>query len=542
MAVRKYSIREVAGLLVRRRWMLLVPLTLGAALAPVLARYAPERYRSDALIVVVPQQVPDNYVQPTVSESVASRLPAITDQILSRNTLERIIEEMDLYPEERRRWVMEDVVARMRRDVTTTAVGRQVDSFRISYVSDSPEKARLVTDRLARLYMDQNSADRSNQANMTSEFLDAQLAQAKQRLVEQEERLEAYRKVNAGQLPSQMQSNLQAIQNLNVQLQAVHDATNRAEERRLLIERQLADARALQVTAPPEPVVATTPDGTPAISTARQLETARARLTMLLQRNTPDHPDVTTLRRVVQELETRQATEMAAAAAEGTPARVITPQELSQQRRTSDLEAQLDVVKYQIASNQSDVVRLQERIAGYQAKVDAVPTRESELVELTRDYATMQAAYTDLLMKRENAVIAANLEHRRIGEQFRLVDAASRPERPDNQYQRLAIMSSGAVAGLLLGVLLTGVLELRDSSFRRPEEVTAALSIPVLASIPVMASRRERRRAVWRRGVVDVGGLAVVLLAIVVLAGWRLHIWQGDWPSSLTALLSAGVS
>jgi succinoglycan biosynthesis transport protein ExoP len=201
--------REIAGLVVKRRWMLLVPFAVGAALAPVLARYAPERYRSEALIVVVPQQVPDNYVQPTVSESVASRLPAITDQILSRNKLEQIIHELDLYPAERLRWVMEDVVARMRQDVATTAVGRQVDSFRISYVSDSPEKARLVTDRLARLYMDQNSADRSNQANMTSEFLDAQLAQAKQRLIEQEERLEQYRRANAGQLPSQMQSNRQ---------------------------------------------------------------------------------------------------------------------------------------------------------------------------------------------------------------------------------------------------------------------------------------------------------------------------------------------
>ena len=79
MAVRKYSLQEVAGLLVKRRWVLLVPVAIGAALAPVLARYAPERYRSEALIVVVPQQVPDNYVQPTVSESVAQRLPAITD-------------------------------------------------------------------------------------------------------------------------------------------------------------------------------------------------------------------------------------------------------------------------------------------------------------------------------------------------------------------------------------------------------------------------------------------------------------------------------
>ena len=68
-------------------------------------------------------------------------------------------------------------------------------------------------------------------------------------------------------------------------------------------------------------------------------------------------------------------------------------------------------------------------------------------------------------------MIAANLERRQIGEQFRLVDAASRPERPYNQRERLAIMASGAAAGLVLGLLAVGLLEYRDSSFRRAEEV-----------------------------------------------------------------------
>ena len=76
-------------------------------------------------------------------------------------------------------------------------------------------------------------------------------------------------------------------------------------------------------------------------------------------------------------------------------------------------------------------------MADYQAKVDVVPTRESELVELTRDYSTLQAAYTSLLTKREDSKIAANLERRQIGEQFRILDPASLPERPYNQTQRM---------------------------------------------------------------------------------------------------------
>ena len=107
------------------------------------------------------------------------------------------------------------------------------------------------------------------------------------------------------------------------------------------------------------------------------------------------------------------------------------PKRLSR-REFGDFEAELAVIDYQLAANRNESARLKQTITDYQAKVDAVPSRESELVELTRDYGTMQAAYASLLMKREDSMIAANLERRQIGEQFRLVDAASRPERPYN--------------------------------------------------------------------------------------------------------------
>lgn len=523
MAARKYSPDEITAVIVRRRWWLLVPLAIGLALAPVLSRYAPERYRSEALILVIPQQVPDAYVRPTVNESVAGRLPALTEQILSRSRLELIIQEMNLYPAERTRWVMEDVVQRMRRDVKTEVVGgREINAFRVSYESDSPERARRVTERLSSLYIDRNQEDRANQANQTSDFLETQLTLAKQRLIEQEKRLEDYRRANAGQMPEQLQGNLQAIQSTNMRLQAVNEAANRAQERRLLLERQIADTMAAPLTQPA--VVAVGPGETPILpSAARQLEAQQARLTFLLQRNTPDHPDVVALKRTIEELTVRAQAEAESEAAAPGVARPATPEEAAREKRLLELKAQLDVLDLQLSANRTEQARLNQTIVEYQAKVDAMPTRQSELVELTRDYSTMQTAYASLLMKRQDSVIAANLEVRRIGEQFQIVDPASRPERPYNQRQRLTIMSSGAAAGLLLGVLVVGLLEYRDSSFRSAEEVVAALEIPVLASIPVMVSDRERRVA-RRRGLMkDAAGTVVLLGAVLVVVLWRLQ-------------------
>jgi hypothetical protein len=143
-------------------------------------------------------------------------------------------------------------------------------------------------------------------------------------------------------------------------------------------------------------------------------------------------------------------------------------------------------------------------------------------VELTRDYSTLQTAYASLLMKRQDSVIAANLERRQIGEQFKLLDVASLPQKPYNQTQRLAVVFSGALGGLALGALIVGLLEYRDSSFRMEDEVVKALSLPVLALIPVMVSDREFRSARRRRWAADVAGTAVLLAACAVVVLWRL--------------------
>ena len=176
---RTFTPEDAIRAIVSRRWVILVPFAIGIAAAPILARYAPEKYRSETLILVVPQRVPDSYVKATVTESVEDRLPSITDQILSRSRLERIIQEMDLYKVERTKQVMEDVVAKMRSDVNVAIAAKDVDSFRVSYVSHNAETARKVTERLASLYIEQNVTDRRTQADSTSQFLDGAIGRRK---------------------------------------------------------------------------------------------------------------------------------------------------------------------------------------------------------------------------------------------------------------------------------------------------------------------------------------------------------------------------
>jgi polysaccharide biosynthesis transport protein len=515
---RNYTPEEIWNLIVRYRWTILLPIAVGIAAAPLLGRFAPLRYRSEAMILVVPQQVPDKFVQPTVVESIEDRLPAITAQILSRARLERIILDMDLYKQERSRQVMEDVVQKMRtRDIETTPTAEEISAFQIGYISNDPETARRVTERLQSLYIEQNSRDRALQAESTNQFLGTQLEDAKRRLSEQEKRLEEYRRRHAGQLPSQLQGNMQQQQHAQLQLQALNEATNRAEERRLRAERDLSAAKAIPIVAPSQPQTLEA-----GATTAQLLDAERQRLAALTQRYTSNHPSIAESQRRITELTAQMENETPLSARGVAPERLTTA-EATQQRRILELQAEIEVIDKTLSTNRDEAARLRRVIGDYQAKLDIVPTRESELVELTRDYNALNAAYTELLLKKENAAIAANLERGQIGEQFKILDEASLPERPYNTLQRWAVLSSGAIAGLLLGLAVVGLREYRDSSFRSKDEVMAALSLPVLASIPVMVSDRERQTTTRRAWAMDIGGSAVLLTAIVVVVVWQLR-------------------
>jgi capsular polysaccharide biosynthesis protein len=175
-----------------------------------------------------------------------------------------------------------------------------------------------------------------------------------------------------------------------------------------------------------------------------------------------------------------------------------------------------------IQAKEAEERRLRDALAGYQARIATVPTRETELVELTRDYETLRQVYTNLLAKSENARVAANLERRQIGEQFKLLDPPRQPERPISP-NRAQIDTVGALAGLGFGLGLVVLLEYRDRTLRTESDVLAALHLPVLALVPRMNGVVERRRLRWRRGVV---GIALVGMVLAAGVGWKFGFIQ----------------
>ena len=144
---------------------------------------------------------------------------------------------------------------------------------------------------------------------------------------------------------------------------------------------------------------------------------------------------------------------------------------------------------------------------------------------MTRDYESLRTAYNELFRKSEDAKVAANLERRQIGEQFKVLDIARIPERPFSP-NRTQFYLGGLFGGLAVGVGLVGLLEYRDSTLRTDHDVVTALALPVLATIPAIITRDDRQMARRRRLAVAAVGIAVVGLAGAGFVAWRLNLLQ----------------
>ena len=527
---------SVLKLLRRKRWWLIVPTFAGVLGGLLYSRSQPSLYRSDAVIQVVPQRVPESYVSSTVTERVEDRLRALSQQVLSRTQLEKLVVDFNLFPAERQRMPLEDVIIKMAGRVrieplTTGQSSRrdtQSEAFRVSFDYENPIVAQKVVEQLARYFVDTNLKDRNTQAEQTSTFLEAQLTDARGRLEAQEQKLKVFRERHSGRLPTQMQTNMQAIQNTQMALQGVVGSLETDRSRKLMLERLYADASAEVAAGAAAPVAAPAPGAAlPANAPPQQkLEVARTQLAQMETRLSPKHPDIGRMKRVIEDLEKQ----VAAAEAQrpvspdsgqaGPPA---TSEEARRRDQLREMRAEIEGLTRQIEFKESEERRMRALITEYQGRLEAVPGIESEWISLTRDYDTLQETYRQLLAKSENSKMAASLETRQIGERFNILDSPRVPLKPHSP-NRLQINLAGSAAGLGLGLLLIGLAYFRDNTMKSEADVLGAIDLPVLVLLPFVSTAEDLARAARRKRLVT-AAVVVVTVATAAMA-WYLRLWK----------------
>lgn len=486
---RDLTMEDYTDILKRRVWLILLSASILLALGIALSYVVSPKFESQTLILIEQQKIPEDYVKPVVEQDLNSRLASMKEQILSRSRIEPIINRFNLFANGKAN--MDDRVQMTQKAIGIKSIpaGQSggMPGFYISFTAQDPHVAQQVCAEITSLFINENQNAREASAKGTTEFLRQQLADSKKNLDDQDAKLAAFQQRYFGMLPEQEQSNSNTLQAFTTQLNAVTQALGRQQQDVTFLQTMVA-----QQTQDNQN------DG--AVASGVLVDERKTELKNLIQQRqaleaqyTPDHPDVVEVSRKIATLQAqiaRAATEPATFA----PSTVTRPDPPQLQQ----LKAQLHAAQQALAEGKQEQARLGGQIRSYESRIESTPQVEAQYKEITRDHQSALDFYNSLLKKMNDSSMATALEQHQQGEQFRVMDAANLPASPTSP-NRLSFAAGGLAAGLILGLLLAGLFEYRDTSLRNERDVWAFTKLPTLALISHVDGlpQPEKHRGRW---------------------------------------------
>jgi polysaccharide chain length determinant protein (PEP-CTERM system associated) len=500
------SVQKLLQVAIRRRWWVLIPasvIALGACLASLLL---PDRYESKATILVERQEVSERYITPNTTVDVREALLSMAEAILSQTQLLRIIDEFNLYPEEKKGLAPEQVAELMRSHIKIEPLRKigepqNLNIFTISFAGVNPHEAHEVTTKLTNLFIEESDKSRGEQSKGTTNFLSGELQTAANDLKQQESRVREFKMQYLGELPQQEQGNLAILTGLHSELQNTMANLARARQQQAYLESLLS-----QYENMPAGQLAASGTGAPSLQDTIRAELTRLRKekTDLLAQYTEKYPDVVKVDQQISQTEALLAasTQAPKPTKEGTvPENSKSVRPVESNTTIAQVKSQLEANRLEIQNASEDAKQKEAQIADYQRRLNLTPVREAQMAELLRGYDQAKQYYDDLSSKKTQSELATGLEIRQQAQRFNIIDPPSLPTIPSNS-QRVKISLAGLGLGIAVGVALAFLVDATDHSLRDEQELSTTFSFPLLLGVPMLLSKvDERRRS--RRAVLE---------------------------------------
>ena len=472
------SITDAKRVLRKYWWLLPICTVVMGALGYAATRVLPKKYTSETTVLVQQPVVSADYVKPVESDDLNMRLASMQTQVLSTPRLQPIIEKLNLYPDQRGKASMDDLIGQLQKAITVKLLEPMAGSygrapgFHVSVTFAQPEQAQQICNEVTSMFMEQNAQRRMEQSQKTTEFMGQELQVAKAKLDEQDAKLAQFKRQYLGTLPEEEQSNLSLLEGMNTQLAAATQAVSRAQEDKAINETLLSQQEASWK--------ATLNGGLQNPDTVeQQLAYLQQQLSTMLLRYTPDYPDVIKLKSQIESLKKQ----IAADQGPKTPPTVSTTAKLHEPAQLQELRTRVKQDDLNIEDLTKRQHQIQDQIRVLEGRVQASPMVEQQYKELTRDHDTAQGIYNDLLRKQSDSSIAKDLEHQQESEVFQELDPPSYPSTPS--FPKLILfLPGGLAAGLALGAAILYLLAMLDTAMYSERDVENGLKLPVLVSVP----------------------------------------------------------
>ncbi|PIE64716.1 MAG: hypothetical protein CSA26_06655 [Desulfobacterales bacterium] len=516
------QIKRYADLLVRRRVLIISCILIGLSSGLGIYLTVPKSYQSTTLLSYQQQKVNPAQMSPDQNAQIKDIVSTLAQIATSRTSLEKIINDNNLYQKEKRDLPMEDVVELMRENILITP-SKKGDTFRITYTGNQPKVVARVANTLAAKFIEENLKYREERASETSAYTADELEMAKVMLDKKETVMRDYKLKYYNEMPDQRSVNMSRLSSLQEQYQNRQDSIQDLERTKVMIQDQVTARKQMKEENKKLRQALTTNTAPKEYIETEEEQLARLQniLAELLGKYTEKHPDIKRLKKIIANLEAKlkkKGQGKRAAQSGGQKETEAFDQILF------GLNSQLRDIGLNIERLNKEKDELKKSIDQYEAWVAATPVREAEWSALTREYGELKRHYDFLVAQNLQARSALNLERKQKGSQFKIEDPARIPENPIEPVF-FKFLGIAIAAGFALGASFALVLELLDTSFRDPDDLEKAFDIELICTIPRLALPKEQKR---ERIVFTIGTL-VFLLSCSGIGTAFIYFWkQGE--------------
>lgn len=554
------SFTEYLAVFQRRRKLILFTSFGLLTVSLALAFLWPPTYKSTATILIEEQEIPSDLVRSTITSYADQRIETIKQQVMSRTTLWMVVEQFNLYQEERKSSPTEEIVKRFIKDIEVEVMSADVVdkrtqhatkatiAFTVTYQNRSPELAQQVANELTSLFLGENLKSRERQAQEATSFLQQEAENLAQHINDIDEKIAKFKRRANGALPELTALNQQLMNQAERELMDVDQQMRSLEERKTYLEGELATIK------PNTPILSVT--GERILDSTERLRALRAEYAAASANLSADHPDIVKMKQEIEALEKetgqlpdgeeaskRLIDARAALAADLERLGTAHPDILRAQRKVAALEqevyrfrsmpsastgqrpenpayinlqAQLNSALSSLEALRKTRLEVKRRLNEYATRLERSPGIEPQYLVLMRDRDTSAQKYQEIRSRLLEAKVAEGLEVQRKGERFSLIDPPSLPEKPFKP-NRLAIVLLGTVLAVGAGIGAGAAVESMDHSIRSPEQLLQLTQHFPLAVVPFMPNEEDVSRIRVRRRLTQTAGVGVVGMALVLL-------------------------
>lgn len=562
----------------KKRWITISVLILVIGVG--VAFGLPPVYRSSATILIEQQEIPEELVRSTVTTYADQRIQVISQRVMTRANLVKIIKKYDLYVKEQEKDPLEVVLEEMRKDIEMKMVSAEVVdprsgrpttatiAFTLTYYSESPALAQKVTNELASLYLNENIMSRRQQATEATGFLKDEADKLRDKIAGLEQQLAKFKEKNVNQLPELNQLNMQLLDRSDTQLLEVERQLRSVDERKIYLKSQLAQLNPNNTQY--------TETGERMLSSADRLKSLKTNYVSMSAIYSADHPDLVKLNKQMAALEqevgeaddSRQLrekknqfeTELALAVktygedhpnvkklkttltkfdeALNNVLNTVDENVSKQSKPDNPVYIQLlgdlegaDAEYRSLLQKQTELLVMKQ---DYESRLTNAPQVEREYRSLSRDYESAVLKYREINAKQMQAQLAEVLEVERKGERFTLIEPPQLPEEPVRP-NRLAVVFLGGVFSIVGGAGSIVVSHSMDQTIRGAAGIQSLLGSAPLSVIPNMRNDEERRRTrrrLWWLLLI----LFVLVCAAIAVFHWLVMPLDVLWYAGLRRL------